>query len=157
MPMVWTEGHLEGLSCPALLSLVTSSAGSPAEESINNLVVTGTPVGMSSQTRQIRPDEPPLQCLLGTLLRQSQDIFRSCISSPEPQQLPGVQRARPLGGKGSSRQRKTRPRDKEPRLTFASVPRPHRPRQGISGLAFSSFANGGEKACLPYNPELLGK
>lgn len=60
MPMVWTKGHLEGSSYPALFSLVTSLAGSPAEESINNLVVMGTAVGMSSQTQQILPEEPPL-------------------------------------------------------------------------------------------------
>lgn len=35
MPTVWTEGHTEGSSRLALPSLVTPSARSPAEESIN--------------------------------------------------------------------------------------------------------------------------
>lgn len=51
MSEVWTEGRTEGSSCLVLPSLATPSAGSPAEESINNSAVTSTAVRMSSQTR----------------------------------------------------------------------------------------------------------
>ena len=75
MPMVWAEGQLESCSCPALPGLVASLARSPAEESINNSMVTAPPRDCPLEHDKCGHKSLPWRCLLGSLLRQSQDIF----------------------------------------------------------------------------------
>lgn len=60
-----------------------------------------------------------MQCLLGTLLRQSQDIFRGCVSHPERQLLPETPRPTLREGKRRGRGRRGPGLDeRRPRLYF---------------------------------------